>query len=204
MVSAAAKVWLCGARAGAEGLHGALAARGLAVARAAQVDALPERDWQALVYLAPLPPAGAGALEIVEHAAGVAAEFILAAKRAAKAIARTRDAGAIVAVCDIAGVPGRGGRIAEATASGALIGAVKCLAKELGRQSISANAVCFGFVPELGAPDTLTRPERKLFDMMQLGKPGSIDAVADNVAHLLANRHLMTGQVLHADHGLIM
>ena len=157
----------------------------------------------ALVYLAPRPPAD-GVPDLTGFVSAGVAGFVAAARSAVSSMARERRAGSLVVICDIAGIPGRQGRAAEATLSGALIGAVKCLAKELGRSRIAVNAVCHGFVPELGSSDRLSRAEQRLFDMMRLGREGSLEHVVENVAHLVRGRHLLTGQVLHVDHGLIM
>jgi NAD(P)-dependent dehydrogenase (short-subunit alcohol dehydrogenase family) len=158
----------------------------------------------ALVYIAPQPPQPCAASQIASYTATALVDFVAAAQRAVKAMARSGNGGAIVAVLDIAGVPGRRGHAAQATLSGALIGAGKCLAKELGRQNISVNMVGYGFMPELGTDDNLSKDERKLFEMMNLGKSGSVEHLVENIVHLIGNRHLMTGQVLHADDGLIM
>ncbi len=183
----------------------ALTARGFTVGpapgEASEAAGAPVPD--ALVYLAPRPDTDR-VEDLTGFVTGGVTGFVAAAQVAARAMARERRPGSLVAICDIAGVPGRQGRAAEATLSGALIGAVKCLAKELGRSRIAVNAVCHGFVPELGSSDRLSRAEQRLFDMMQLGREGTLQHVVENVAHLARGRHLMTGQVLHVDHGLIM
>lgn len=183
----------------------ALSARGFTVspAPAGAPDSADAPVPDALVYLAPRPGAD-GVQDLTGFVTAGLAGFVAAAQAATRTMARERRHGSLVVICDVAGVPGRQGRAAEATLSGALIGAVKCLAKELGRSHIAVNAVCHGFVPELGSSDRLSRAEQRLFDMMALGREGTLQQVVENVAHLARGGHLMTGQVLHADHGLIM
>lgn len=158
----------------------------------------------AVVYFVPRPAPDASVFDVPTYTGRIIADFVTLAKGAVSLMARERRGGAIVSVCDIAGIPGRQGHVAEATVSGAMIAATKCLAKELGRQNISANALCYGFIPALGAEDNMSKAERKLFDMMHLGNSGSIEHVVENLEHLINNRHFMTGQVLHVDNGLIM
>ncbi len=212
MVNESPSVWLVGSNGGAAAVARSLRQRNVQVAGFVSAAQLPSaRDVSdagevpdALVYLAPQPPQPCAASQIASYTATALADFVAAAQRAVKVMAREGSGGAIVAVLDIAGVPGRQGHAAQATLSGALIGAGKCLAKELGRQNISVNMVGYGFMPELGTDDDLSKAERKLFDMMNLGKSGSVEHLVENIVHLIGNRHLMTGQVLQADDGLIM
>jgi len=203
-------VWLVGADTGAQALAEALREHAQQVLHVPAAAALQAADSvgagrpQALVYMAPRPPADCAGAAINAYVAAGVCGFVAAAQRAVRQMSRQDGGGAIVVVTDIAGIPGRGGHAAAATLSGALIGAAKCLAKELGRQSISVNTVAYGFMPELGAGDNLRPAERKLFEMMNLGKPGALRHLVANVVHLVGNQHLMTGQVLHADDGLII
>jgi NAD(P)-dependent dehydrogenase (short-subunit alcohol dehydrogenase family) len=204
MVSDRPRVVVLGTNEGTAAVAQAL--RASVFTHAAALAATPQEDGppDALVYVAPLPPTPCLGAAIATYTATAVAEFVSAVQWAAKGMARRGRGGAIVIVLDVAGVPGRQGHAARATLSGALIGAGKCLAKELGRQHISVNMVAHGFIAELGSLDNLDKAERKLFDMMNLGKTGSVAQLARNIAHLIGNDHLVTGQVLHADDGLII
>ncbi|WP_169732557.1 SDR family oxidoreductase [Derxia gummosa] len=154
----------------------------------------------ALVYLAPEPAEGA---DLVETVVAATVDFTAAARAAAHAMSRG-DGGEIVVVCDIAGVCGRQGRAVEASVAGALLGAVRCLAKEFGRQAINVNAVCHASVPEFGVVQPLAPAEQELFGLMKLGRPVGVDQLAQNIVHLVGGRHALTGQLLHAADGLII
>jgi NAD(P)-dependent dehydrogenase (short-subunit alcohol dehydrogenase family) len=195
-------VWLAGSGSGLQALANGLRDRGLHLITTdfADVNEAPI----AMVFLAPRPAENCTGPAIADYVANGVAAFVAAAQKAVRCMTRDKIKGSLVIVTDIAGIPGRDGHAAAATLSGALIGAAKCLAKELGRQSISVNVVAYGFVPELGAHDNLRPAERKLFELMNLGKPGGIAHLVENIVHLVGNRHLMTGQVLHADDGLII
>jgi NAD(P)-dependent dehydrogenase (short-subunit alcohol dehydrogenase family) len=204
-------VWVLGAEPGAQALAQALRDQRLHVLHAADAKALAAAAHaefagapSAFVYVAPRAPSACEGVAIHTLVNTAVCSFVAGAQQAVRRMSRRTGGGAIVVVTDIAGIPGRSGHAATATLSGALIGAAKCLAKELGRNSISVNTVAYGFMPDLGAADGLRPAERKLFEMMNLGKPGSMRHLVANVLHLVGNQHLMTGQVLHADDGLII
>jgi len=115
-----------------------------------------------------------------------------------------RTPGSIVALCDIAGLCGREGLAASAAASGALLGMARSLAKDLGRRQIAVNAVCHGFVAGLDTGSALNGAEQRLFGAMGLGKPVTAAMLAADVLFLAGGGHGLTGQVLHADDGLVI
>jgi NAD(P)-dependent dehydrogenase (short-subunit alcohol dehydrogenase family) len=217
MVKAQVHAWLAGDVSAANLVSSALIERDIATTKCSHDDPSNADRWanfkdasddvacpDAVVFFAPRSLRQYGVSDVSDYVAAVTYEFIAIAKLAVRSMAKAEKLGSIIAVCDISGVSGRQGQSDIAAAAGALIGATKCLAKELGRQSISVNAICHGFIPELGAADNLTKDERQLFDMMRLGKSGTIQHVVENVVHLIRNQHFMTGQVLHVDDGLIM
>ena len=200
------KVWLLGAGAGHEAVAAGLRLRDWQVTEAATAAAFASNAAapEALIVLAPRLGSGCDARALASASARAVAELVTAAQQAVKRMARAGQGGAIVVVTDVSGVMGRAGHAPQATLAGALIGAVKCLAKELGRQQVSVNVVAHGLMPALGADAALAPAEAKLFSMMQLGKPGGVEHLIDNLVHLIGNRHLMTGQVLHVDDGLVI
>lgn len=228
-----ARVWLCGDAALGAGLAAWLGGAGLAthvspgaataeaadahaeVALASAVAALGSID--ALVYLAltdPPPP-------VTAAAALVASGFLACAREAVRNMASADLPGNLVVVCDLAGVTGRGGRAAAAAASGALLGMVRALAKELGRQRVAVNALACGPLaipsgdqppppsaaaapPALGCRNPLTPVEAEMFAAMGLGAPLQLPELAATVRHLVVGGHGLTGQVLRLDHGLVI
>jgi NAD(P)-dependent dehydrogenase (short-subunit alcohol dehydrogenase family) len=216
MVTQPLHAWLGGNRDAAQRVSHALAAHQVAATACNDDNPANAGRWRnfqtgaaapcpdAMVFLAPRTLRPHGVEEVSDFVTAVTCEFIALAKLTVEAMARAQRPGAIVAVCDITGVCGRKGHADVSAAAGALIGATKCLAKELGRQNISVNAICHGIVPDLGVANSLSKPERQFFDMMGLARPGTIEHVVENIAHLIRNRHFMTGQVLHVDDGLVM
>ena len=201
MVSSAARLaWVAGCSVGIEAIRAELSRRNWAVRTLSECS---HTEPDALVYLGPRPPSPCAAVAISAFATSAVTRFVAAAQQTVNHMAR-RGGGAIVVVTDIAGVPGRAGHAAQAAVSGALIGACKCLAKEIGRQGISVNVVAHGFMPQIGADGHLTAAEQKIFGAMNLGKAGNTEHLVENLVHLMGNRHLMTGQVLHVDDGLVM
>lgn len=158
----------------------------------------------ALVCVAdPLPVAATA--DAVVTAALVATQRLLGSAKAATGHwTRARTPGSIVVVCDIAGLCGREGLAASAAASGALLGMARSLAKELGRRQIAVNAVCHGFVAGLDTGSALNGAEQRLFGAMGLGKPVTAAMLAADVLFLAGGGHGLTGQVLHADDGLVI
>lgn len=193
---AVSNVWLCGEV--APRLQAALESIGLTLTDGSDIAAI-----TAMVYIAPMRVDERGGEHLVAHVAAVLEEFAAAARAAAKILA-ANGGGQIVVVCDIIAQCGRAGHAARSAAGAALLGASKCLAKELGRYKVDVNVVCHGAQPELGATLELSAAERKLFDMMGLGAPGTPEQLACNIAHLAQGRHGMTGQVLNVDNGVVV
>jgi len=193
---AVSSVWLCGEVAPV--LKEALQSAGLGLADNCDTEAL-----TAMVYIAPMRADERGGEHLVAHVAAVLEEFAQAARAAGRTLA-ANGGGQIVVVCDIIAQCGRAGHPARSAADAALLGASKCLAKELGRYKVDVNVVCHGAQPELGSTLELSAAEYKLFDMMGLGAPGTPAQLAGNIAHLARGRHGMTGQVLNVDNGVVV
>ena len=155
----------------------------------------------ALVFVANPDHGGA----VVDTTLQAASDFLACTREAVRHMATKEVAGNLVGICDIAGLAGRSGRAAAASASGALIGMVRALAKEVGHQQISVNALACGPM-ELPGRDTepLTESEAQLFELMGIGQPLRPEELATTLSLLVHGGHGMTGQVLRLDHGLII
>lgn len=155
----------------------------------------------ALVYIAERDSIGSAVEETVRAASG----FLACAREAVRSMAAQGVAGNLVCVCDITGVAGRGGRAAAASASGALLAMVRALAKEVGRQGVSVNALACGPMAIPGEQvERLTEQEAQLFEAMGLGHPLRPEELAATLSLMVRGGHGMTGQVLRLDHGLII
>lgn len=108
--------------------------------------------------------------------------------------------GRIVAIASTAGQTGNPGQVNYAAAKAGLIGAVKSLAREVGKRSITANAVSPGFV----ATDmTADLPQEQLAAVVPAGRFGTPEEVAALVRFLVSDEAgYVNGQVLGINGGL--
>jgi 3-oxoacyl-[acyl-carrier protein] reductase len=113
---------------------------------------------------------------------------------------RARQGGRIVALSSAAGLMGNRGQVNYAASKAGLIGAVKSLAQELAKRSITVNAVAPGLIETdmlEGAP--LEELIRRV-PMQRLGRP---EEIAGAVAFLFSeDAAYITGQTLSVNGGL--
>ena len=96
---------------------------------------------------------------------------------AAKGMVAAKVPGAVTVVADVAGRIGRPEALSSAVFSGAALGFVKCLAKEMARYRIRVNAVCYGHLE--GFPRRAMKAgEKRLMQATGLGGSGSPAALA--------------------------
>ncbi len=109
-------------------------------------------------------------------------------------------AGKIVAVTSVSGVTGMPGQVNYSASKAGVIGAVKALAKEVGKRKITVNAVAPGFVET----DMLAGLDQaQLTTYVPLGRIGKPDEVAAAVAFLLSPAaNYITGQILEINGGI--
>jgi 3-oxoacyl-[acyl-carrier protein] reductase len=109
-------------------------------------------------------------------------------------------AGRIVAVTSVSGQSGMPGQVNYSASKAGLIGAVKALAREVGRRKITVNAVSPGFI----ATDMLSGLDpAQLTGYVPLGRLGQPEEVAGAVAFLLSDAAAyITGQVLGINGGI--
>lgn len=126
-----------------------------------------------------------GAFNMIRHMTGL---FI-----------RARE-GCIINITSVSGMMGNAGQCNYSASKAGLIGLTKSVAKELAPKGIRCNAVAPGFI----ATDmTGNQTDNPLLDMIQLGKMGEPEDVADAVAYLAAAKYV-TGEVLRVDGGIAM
>lgn len=124
--------------------------------------------------------------------------------RAAAALLRAGDGGAIVNVTSVAGLSGQGSSIAYCASKGALNTLTKSLARALAPQ-IRVNAVCPGPVDTRWLRSVMT--EEQLYARTAeypLPRPAQPDDIADAVVYLATGTSLTTGQLLVVDGGRTM
>ena len=113
-----------------------------------------------------------------------------------------RKNGRIVVISSASGQAGQGGQVNYSASKAALIGAVKALAREVGRKRILVNAVAPGFIE---TDMTADLPKEKILPMIPLNRAGSVEEVAGAVSFLCGpDSRYIHGQVLAVNGGLVI
>lgn len=113
-----------------------------------------------------------------------------------------RKSGRIVAISSASGQTGQGGQVNYSASKAALIGAVKALAREVGRKNILVNAVAPGFIE---TSMTANLPKEKILPLIPLNRAGLPEEVAGTVSFLCGpDASYIQGQVLAVNGGLVI
>lgn len=114
----------------------------------------------------------------------------------------SRRAGRVIAVSSASGQTGQAGQVNYSASKAGLIGAVKALAREVGRRGILVNAVAPGVI-ETAMTGTL--PKDQVLPMIPLRRYGTVEEVASAVSFLAGPESTyITGQVLAVNGGLVI
>jgi 3-oxoacyl-[acyl-carrier protein] reductase len=113
--------------------------------------------------------------------------------------------GSVLNIASISGVVGMAGQSNYSASKAGLIGFTKALAKEVGRRSITVNALALGLI-ETDMTSILPEEYRKkIIEQIPLNRYGTAPEVARIAAFLLSDdAKYITGQVIQADGGLAM
>ncbi|MDX2019524.1 MAG: 3-oxoacyl-ACP reductase FabG [Deltaproteobacteria bacterium] len=108
--------------------------------------------------------------------------------------------GRIIAISSVSGVTGNRGQVNYAAAKAGLIGAVKSLAKELGKRHITVNAVAPGLIETDMIVDAPLEEITKMIPLRRVGQPHEVAKLvrflaSDDAAYI-------TGQVVSINGGL--
>ncbi|MFA6290866.1 MAG: 3-oxoacyl-ACP reductase FabG [Victivallales bacterium] len=114
----------------------------------------------------------------------------------------SRKSGRIIAIVSASGQVGQAGQVNYSASKAALIGAVKALAKEVGKRGILVNAVAPGFIE---TDMTAGIPTDKILPMIPLNRVGTADDVAGAVSFLCgSDSSYIHGQVIAINGGLVI
>jgi 3-oxoacyl-[acyl-carrier protein] reductase len=149
--------------------------------RGGRIDRLDLGDWDTVI------------------ATSLSAAFYLARK--AVPLMREAGYGRIVAISSVVGLVGFPGDAAYASAKAGLLGMVRSLAKELGSNGITVNAVAPGFIETDMTAEVSDEGREQMIGRTWLGRAGEAGEVAEAVAFLLAHGSYVTGHVLTVDGG---
>ena len=113
-----------------------------------------------------------------------------------------RRRGRLIAISSASGQAGQAGQVNYSASKAALIGAVKALAREVGRKGILVNAVAPGVIE---SDMTKNLPKEHVLPMIPLRRYGTPDEVAAAVSFLAGpDAGYITGQVLAVNGGLVI
>ena len=110
--------------------------------------------------------------------------------------------GRIVAVSSASGQTGQAGQVNYSASKAALIGAVKALAREVGRKGVLVNAAAPGFI-HTEMPREI--PEERVLPLIPLNRAGEAAEVAGAVSFLCGpDSSYIHGQVIAVNGGLVI
>ena len=113
-----------------------------------------------------------------------------------------RKSGRIIIITSASGQAGQAGQVNYSAAKAGLIGAMKALAREIGRKKILVNAVAPGVIE---TEMTAELPKDKILPMIPLNRFGSAEEVAAVIGFLAAEEHMyIHGQVIAVNGGLVI
>ena len=113
-----------------------------------------------------------------------------------------RKSGRIIVVTSASGQTGQAGQVNYSASKAGLIGAVKALAREIGRKNIFVNAVAPGVI-ETAMTEKL--PKEKIKPLIPLNRFGKPEDVASVIGFLAAEENMyIHGQVIGINGGLVL
>lgn len=113
-----------------------------------------------------------------------------------------RRRGRIIVISSASGQLGQAGQVNYSASKAALIGAVKALAREIGKKGILVNAVAPGVIDTDMTKDL---PKDKVLPLIPLRRYGTCDEVASAVSFLAGpDSAYITGQILAVNGGLVI
>lgn len=140
-----------------------------------------------------------------EHLMAVHVTGAYACARAALRPMLSAGYGRIINISSIWGLTGAAGEVAYSTAKAGLIGFTKALAKEVGRQGITVNAVAPGVIQTEMLAGLTEADLAELAEQAPVGRIGTAAEVAAAVLYLASpEAGFMTGQVVSPNGGMVI
>lgn len=125
--------------------------------------------------------------------------------KAAGRLMMKQRSGAIINVASIIGLIGNPGQANYSASKGGIIAFTKSVAKELASRNVRANAIAPGFISTRMTGQLSEDLQKKMLEMIPLGRYGSPQDVAGAVAFLAGDdAAYITGQVIQVCGGMVM
>lgn len=114
----------------------------------------------------------------------------------------SRKSGRIIIITSASGQAGQAGQVNYSASKAGLIGAMKALAREIGRKNILVNAIAPGVIE---TEMTAELPKDKILPMIPLNRFGKAEEVASVIGFLAAEEDIyIHGQVIAVNGGLVI
>ncbi|MFA7232058.1 MAG: 3-oxoacyl-ACP reductase FabG [Victivallaceae bacterium] len=114
----------------------------------------------------------------------------------------SRKSGRIIIITSASGQAGQAGQVNYSASKAGLIGAMKALAREIGRRNILVNAVAPGVIE---TDMTSELPKDKIMPLIPLNRFGKAEEVAAVIGFLAAEENMyIHGQVIAVNGGLVI
>ncbi len=125
--------------------------------------------------------------------------------KAAGRVMMKQRSGAIINIASIIGLIGNPGQANYAASKGGIIAFTKSIAKELSSRGVRVNAIAPGFISTRMTDKLSEDLQKKMLEMIPLGRYGSPDDVAGTVSFLAGDdAAYITGQVIQVCGGMVM
>ena len=125
--------------------------------------------------------------------------------KAAGRLMMKQRSGAIINVASIIGLIGNPGQANYAASKGGIIAFTKSVAKELASRGVRANSIAPGFISTRMTDKLSEDLQKKMLEIIPLGRYGSPEDVAGAVAFLAGDdAAYITGQVIQVCGGMVM
>lgn len=125
--------------------------------------------------------------------------------KAAGRVMMKQRSGSIINVASIIGLIGNPGQANYSASKGGIISFTKSVAKELASRGVRANAIAPGFISTRMTEKLSGDLQKKMLEMIPLGRYGSPEDVAGAVSFLAGeDSAYVTGQVLQVCGGMVM
>ena len=125
--------------------------------------------------------------------------------KAAGRVMMKQRSGSIINVASIIGLIGNPGQANYSASKGGIIAFTKSVAKELSSRGVRANAIAPGFISTRMTEKLSEDLQKKMLEIIPLGRYGSPEDVAGAVSFLAGeDAAYVTGQVLQVCGGMVM